>query len=109
MSDHKYENKSGYPTFWNHILDAIDFQRDNLSRPEYTNCHEDPTLKNKQPIQRMICTNCDSNVGFVYDDGPGPFFKRFQVNSCAISFEPKPWFRIPEFTKEELSDIKKQR
>ena len=50
MSDHKYETKSGYPTFWNHILDAIDFKRDKLSRPAYTNAHEDPTLKNKQPV-----------------------------------------------------------
>ena len=47
MSDHKYEHKGGYPTFWNHIIDAIDFKTDNLSRPPYNNAFEDPTLKNK--------------------------------------------------------------
>ena len=49
MSDHKYENKSGYPTFWNHIIDSVDFKRDLITRPEYNNAHEDPTLKNKIP------------------------------------------------------------
>lgn len=33
MSDHKYESKSGYPTFWNHLLDSVDFKRDVLTRP----------------------------------------------------------------------------
>lgn len=77
MSDHKYESKSGYPTFWNHLLDAVDFKRDILTRPNYTNAHEDPTLKNKTPVQRCICSTCESHLGFIYDDGPGPFFKRF--------------------------------
>lgn len=76
MSDHKYEHKGGYPTFWNHVIDAIDFKTDNLSRPPYNNAFEDPTLKNKQPIQRVICSNCDSHLGIVYEDGPAPFFKR---------------------------------
>lgn len=47
ISDHKYESKSGYPTFWNHIIDAVDFKNDVLTRPPYNNAFEDPTLKNK--------------------------------------------------------------
>jgi peptide methionine sulfoxide reductase MsrB len=77
MSDHKFESKSGYPTFWNHIIDSVEFKREVLSRPPYTNAQEDPTLKNKQPVQRCLCSNCESHLGFIYDDGPGPFFKRF--------------------------------
>ena len=100
MSDHKYESKSGYPTYWNHLIDSVDFRRDYLSRPHYSNSFEDPTLKNKTPIQRMHCSNCESHLGFVYDDGPGPFFKRFQINSSSLEFMPKPWFKIPEFPKE---------
>jgi len=50
MSDHKYESKSGYPTFWNHIIDAVEFKKDVLSRPHYSNAFEDPNLKNKQPV-----------------------------------------------------------
>ena len=100
MSDHKYESKSGYSTFWNHIIDAVEFKKDVLSRPHYSNAFEDPNLKNKQPVQRCLCSNCESHLGFIYDDGPAPFGKRFQVNSAAIDFSPKPWFTIPEFTKE---------
>ena len=77
MSDHKYENKSGYPTFWNHIIDAVDFKNDGLTRPDYAGAFEDPTLKNKRPHHRIICSNCESTLGYVYDDGPPPFFKRF--------------------------------
>lgn len=50
MSDHKFEHKSGYPTFWNHIIDAVDFKSDKLTRPNYGNAFEDPTLKNKKPV-----------------------------------------------------------
>ena len=50
MSDHKYTSKSGYPTFWNHMIDSVDFKRDVLTRPNYTNAHEDPLLKNKTPV-----------------------------------------------------------
>ena len=100
MSDHKYETKSGYPTFWNHIVEAIDFKRDVLKSPEYGNAFEDTVLKNKQPIQRIICSNCESNLGSVYDDGPAPFYKRFLINSVSLNFIQKPWFQIPEYTRE---------
>jgi len=50
MSDHKYESNSGYPTFWNHIIDAIEFKKDILKRPEYNNAFEDTLIKNKKPI-----------------------------------------------------------
>jgi len=109
MSDHKYESKSGYPTFWNHIIDAVEFSRDSLHRPHYTNAHEDPTLKNKQPVQRCICSNCESHLGHIFDDGPAPFFKRFMVNSASLSFEAKPWFTIPDFTREEANVIRDAR
>lgn len=109
MSDHKFENKSGYPTFWNHVIDAIDFKNDNLTRPpEYAGAFEDPVLKNKLPVQRVICSNCESTAGFVYDDGPAPFFKRFQVNSAAIKFTAKPWFEIPPFSREQMIKQKKE-
>lgn len=109
MSDHKFEHKSGYPTFWNHIIDAVDFKSDNLTRPNYGNAFEDPTLKNKKPVQSILCSNCDSNLGFVYEDGPAPFFKRFQINSASLVFKAKPWFKLPEFTLQQRTEMRKLR
>ena len=31
------------------------------------------------------------------------------INSSALVFTPKPWFKIPEFTNEQLSTLKKAR
>lgn len=56
-----------------------------------------------------MCSNCDSNLGFVYEDGPAPFFKRFQVNSAALIFKAKPWFKLPEFTREQRTEMRKLR
>ena len=35
--EHKYKNKSGYPTFWNALKDSVRFENDHLSVPEVTN------------------------------------------------------------------------
>ena len=109
MSDHKFETKSGYPTFWNHIIDSVDFKRDDLSRPVYTNAHEDPLLKNKVPVQRCLCSYCESHLGHVYDDGPGPLYKRMQINSASLVFDAKPWFKIPEFDEKTFAKLKAER
>lgn len=106
MSDHKFQNKSGYPTFWHHIIDALNFKTDVLTRPNYTNAFEDPVLKNKQPSKRVICSNCESHLGFEYDDGPLPFNTRIQINDAALVFEKKPWFEIPLLSKKKAQDIK---
>jgi len=55
----------------------------------------------------VICSCCESTVGFVYDDGPAPFFKRFQVNDAAIKFTAKPYFEIPLFSKEVENEQRK--
>jgi hypothetical protein len=60
-------------------------------------------------VQRCICSNCESHLGFIYDDGPAPFGKRFMINSASLVFSPKPWFKIPEFTKEQWADMKAKR
>jgi peptide methionine sulfoxide reductase MsrB len=60
-SEHKYESASGYPTFWNHIIDTVVFRDDHLTLSKITNAHVDTLLKNKEPIKRCICSNVSVN------------------------------------------------
>lgn len=109
MSEHKFPSKAGYPTFWHNIRDSLEYKRDKIEPPLYSNAHEDPVLKNKIPESRCLCSNCESHLGYLYSDGPLPFRQRIQVNSAAIEFTPKPFFKPPGLTKEEVDKIVEQR
>lgn len=44
LSEHKFQNKSGFATFWNTLRDTVMFKDDSLKVPEVTNAQVDPTL-----------------------------------------------------------------
>lgn len=95
LSNHKYQNKSGFATFWGTLKNSVKMKNDHLNPPKVTNALEDPTLKYKIPDQRAVCSHCEAHLGQVYYDGPQPYNLRFQINSAAVNFNKKPWFEPP--------------
>ena len=74
-SDVKYDSGSGWPSFW----DSID--QKNIKTKE------DSSLGHKRI--EIICANCDSHLGHVFEDGPNPTGLRYCVNSLSLDFKNK--------------------
>jgi len=74
----KYDSGTGWPSF---------------TRP----IHEESVIEKEDTSYGLVRTEvrsreADSHLGHVFDDGPAPFFKRFQINSSCLNFQQKPWF-----------------
>lgn len=73
-SDQKFESNCGWPSFDDAIEGSIEYVQDRsfgMIRTE------------------ILCANCGSHLGHVFDDGPTETGQRYCVNSASIEFQSK--------------------
>ena len=71
-SDSKFESGCGWPSFDEAIEGKIEYVQDRTFGMIRT---------------EILCSNCGSHLGHVFDDGPTETGHRYCVNSASINFE----------------------
>jgi peptide-methionine (R)-S-oxide reductase len=69
----KFESGTGWPSFSDHLPDAVRTATDYVLVLPRTEVH---------------CRRCGGHLGHVFDDGPNPTGKRFCMNGAAMTFHP---------------------
>jgi peptide-methionine (R)-S-oxide reductase len=72
-SETKYDSRTGWPSFWQAIDDAVRTKTDFLLG---------------YPRVEVHCRRCGGHLGHIFDDGPPPTGKRHCINGLAMTFQP---------------------
>jgi len=72
-SDTKYDSRTGWPSFWDVLPNAI------VKRTDYAI---------GVPRTEVLCITCGGHLGHVFDDGPKPTGLRYCMNGLALNFLP---------------------
>lgn len=70
----KFDSGTGWPSFDQAVPGAIEYVRDVSHGMERT---------------EVVCSQCKSHLGHLFDDGPTESGKRFCINSVCLGFEQK--------------------
>ena len=73
-SDTKFDSRTGWPSFWKPIDDAVATTVDRGFFMVRTEVH---------------CATCGGHLGHVFDDGPKPTGLRYCMNGVAMKFVPQ--------------------
>lgn len=70
----KFNSGTGWPSFYDHIGNHVDFITDNSHGMQRT---------------EITCSVCNGHLGHVFNDGPRATGKRYCVNSASLIFKKK--------------------